>query len=91
MSEPLSERRIPQALKRNVKSGATTSSESKAKSRTIKDSGYVRWTFICLPGAAGSSSNLFILIGVEGAEMNLEKPSQPALPQSDDDASGSFE
>jgi hypothetical protein len=54
MSEPLSERRIPQALKRNVKSGATTSSESKAKSRTIKDSGYVRWTFIFYLFARGS-------------------------------------
>jgi hypothetical protein len=90
MSEPWSERRIPQALKRNVKSGVTTAKESKAKYQTIRDAGYARWIFICLPGATGTSSKLFVLIDVEGAEMNLDRRSQPASSQSDNDTSGSF-
>lgn len=91
MSEPWTEKRIPQALNRKVKSGDMTRKESKAQYQKIKDSGYVRWMFICLPGPTGSLSKLFVLIDVVGAGMNLEKTSQSAPAQSESDTSGSFE
>ncbi|WP_232071495.1 hypothetical protein [Paraburkholderia pallida] len=86
MSEPWTEERIPQALNRDVKNGYMTSEERRAKYQEIKDSRYVRWIFICLPGPTGSSSKASVLIDVVGASMNLEKTSQP-----ESDTSESFE
>ncbi|MEM5314461.1 hypothetical protein [Paraburkholderia sp. JHI869] len=79
MSEPWSERRIPQALRRNVKSGAMTSDERDRKGNEIEEAGYARWMFICLPGPAGSDSKLLVLIDVVTSGMDLE--SAPATPE----------
>src|SRR5207302_1418896 len=84
MSVPWTEERIPQALNRNVKSGSMTPEEKSAKYQTVKDSRYSRWIFICLPGPTGSSSKLFVLIDIVGAELNLEKTSRSAPPGPND-------
>ena len=83
MSEPWTERRIPQALKR--KDSSLSTDEALGKEEDIKATGYARWVFVCLPGAVGAvpPSKLYVLIDVVEAGMDLEKkvpkpaPSQP--------------
>ena len=80
MSEPWSERRIPQALRRSVKSGDMTPDEMDGKITEIKTARYVRWMFICLPGGTGAESKLFVLIDVVASGMDLDQSS--ATPES---------
>jgi hypothetical protein len=83
--------RIPRALNRSVKQGEMTGEEKDRKFQQINESRYASWIFICLPGAAGSSSKLFVLIDVEASGMKLNRAPQSAPSQSDSDTSGSFE
>jgi hypothetical protein len=80
MSVPWSRRRIPQALARSD----MTDEEQSQKAAQITKSRYARWIFVCLPGPAGSSSKLFVLIDIVASGMNLERTSQPAPPKPGD-------
>ncbi|TDV06192.1 hypothetical protein [Paraburkholderia caballeronis] len=73
--------RIPRALDRGVKRGETSGAEQERKSEQIDNSGYASWIFVCLPGATGVSSKLFVLIDVEASGMKLNRASQPAPSQ----------
>lgn len=82
MSEPWTERRIPQALKR--KDSLLSKGEALDKEEDIKAIGYARWIFVCLPGALGAvpPSKLYVFIDVVEAGMALEKKvPEPATPQ----------
>ncbi|OLL32005.1 hypothetical protein BTH42_08610, partial [Burkholderia sp. SRS-W-2-2016] len=91
MSVPWTEERIPQALNRGTRAGNLTLEASLKKEQKIRDSRYARWIFVCLPGATGSSSKLFVLIDVVRAGMNIDKPAQPASPSPGTSTSESFE
>ncbi|WP_255992350.1 hypothetical protein [Chitinolyticbacter albus] len=80
MGEVWSAKRIPPALQK----GPSKSREDVAnKQAEIKQNGYSRWIFICLPGPLGSSgvSKLYVLIDVDTADMNLDNI--PAKPRKD--------
>jgi hypothetical protein len=81
MSEPWTEERIPKALDRSVRAGGMTVDEKVKKLKAIQTSRYARWIFICLPGATGSSSKLFVLIDIVASGMQLENASKPAPSQ----------
>jgi hypothetical protein len=69
LSEPWTEKRIPQALKRGMP-GDVAGRE--AKRRDIGRAGYARWIFVCLPGPVGSNTKLFVIIDVQSSGMDLE-------------------
>ncbi|MCL1618315.1 hypothetical protein [Ralstonia pseudosolanacearum] len=73
MSEPWTERRIPQALRRQ-NPGKKNAAYRDAKWKEIRIAGYARWLFICLPGAIGSNSKLYVFIDVVLADLDLESP-----------------
>ncbi|MCF1443239.1 hypothetical protein ACI2VK_15015 [Ralstonia nicotianae] len=73
MSEPWTERRIPQALRRQSP-GKKNAGYRDAKWKEIRIAGYARWIFICLPGAIGSNSKLYVFIDVVLADLDLESP-----------------
>ncbi|AXW10017.1 hypothetical protein CJO90_05780 [Ralstonia solanacearum] len=73
MSEPWTERRIPQALRRQ-NPGKKNAGYRDAKWKEIRIAGYARWIFICLPGAIGSNSKLYVFIDVVLADLDLESP-----------------
>jgi hypothetical protein len=71
MSEPWTEKRIPQALRREK----TQSKKAGAKkTQEIRDTEYARWMFLCLPGPIGNDKivKLYVLIDVVAAGMELE-------------------
>ncbi|CAG2135141.1 hypothetical protein [Ralstonia mannitolilytica] len=72
MSEPWTEKRIPQALAR--KDSGLNPAQQKQKRQEITDAEYARWLFVCLPGPVGSAqpSKLFVLIDVVATGLDLE-------------------
>ncbi|MXN76867.1 hypothetical protein GR157_19270 [Burkholderia sp. 4701] len=83
--------RVPRALNRNVKAGRMTGEEKDIKLQQINESSYVSWVFVCLSGAAGSSSKIFVLIDIDASGMKLNRSPQSASQQSGNDTSGGFE
>jgi len=71
MDVPWTERRIPQALKRQ-NPGAKNVSSRMAKLKEIEISRYARWIFVCLPGPIGSNAKLYVLIDVVASGMDLK-------------------
>jgi hypothetical protein len=71
MSEPWTEKRIPQALERQ-NPGAKHRSSRTQKKEEILLTGYARWIFVCLPGPIGGAAKLYVFIDVEASEMDLE-------------------
>lgn len=86
MSVPWTEKRIPQALERQSP-GAKNKPSRTAKEVQIKDGGYARWIFVCLPGPVGSNTKLYVLIDVVASGMDLESktpvPRKPNKPTPD--------
>ena len=86
MSEPWTEARIPQALRRKD-STLTTVDQQKAKEDQIGVQRYARWLFACLPGPVHeTSSKLYVFIDVVAAGVDLEsQPAKPRKPKPADD------
>lgn len=84
MSEPWTEKRIPQALNRQ---NPRDRSFNIRKTAEIREVGYARWIFICLPGPIASSSRLYVFIDVVTSGLDLEskspKPRKADRPASD--------
>ncbi|MDR5808434.1 hypothetical protein [Caballeronia sp. LZ019] len=70
MSEPWTEERIPQALKRDSR----MSPGDQARKRTeIGIERYARWIFVCLPGPfGGEPSKVFVFIDVVEANLDID-------------------
>lgn len=65
------EKRIPQALSRQ-NPGAKGMRAVEEKQQQIRNTGYARWLFICLPGAIGSNAKLYVFIDVVASAMDLD-------------------
>lgn len=78
-------RRIPHALKRNVRDGEMSAIDGKKTQANVRRSGYARWIFVCLPGPVGSQSKLFVFIDVDQAGIKMDRPEPEMTPQETQD------
>ena len=87
MGTKWTEKRIPSALKKDK---SKNKKEQKDRMDDIRESGYARWVFICLPGPLGNTAvtktYIFIDIDASGVDLNSLKPKERKSSSTNDNA-----